>query len=143
MATFRDWQKAVVAQLKTVFPEDQVWEGSVPQESQLAKFDNDMVKPYVVVWFGQRVNGGPGFNSTCGVRSSAHMTTFIVRVAAPTGEMVNDAAALVSDALFGFRPLNQGELQEDGAPTIRDPLEMSGVNPRYFFPIAYRATVDL
>jgi hypothetical protein len=142
MATMREWQLAIVDRLAEVFPDNQVFEEGPPEEDYLPMYPNRMVKPYVIVWFGQRVDGGPGFNSVCGVLGSAHRGLFLVQVCAATGRMVNDAAAAVSQALIGFRPAGQGELKEDSAPTIRNPLDMSGVNTRYQVPLAYNGIVD-
>lgn len=139
----RDWEKDIIGRLKLFIAPEQVFEESVPEESEIPRFSNTMVKPYVVLWWGQRVQGGPGYQAVCGVRGSAHIVTFLVQLAASNGPMGRDLAAVVSNALLGYRPLGQGELREDSMPTIRNPLDISGAYARDRVPLAYSGTVDL
>lgn len=141
----RDWELDIVERMGEFLAPDQVFEQSVEEEIELPRFDNTMVKPYVVFWWGQRVRGGVGHNALCGVRASSHTALFLVQLVSPTGPMGRDLAAVVSEALWGYRPLNgtQGELHEDSAPTIRNPLDISGVSTRNRVPLAYSGTVDL
>lgn len=143
MANLRDWQKAILARLQELLPPEQIYEEGVPDEAELPMYDSRRVKPYVVAWWGQRVDGGLGFNTLCGVRENAHTVPFILQVCGPTGPAVRDLAEAVSDLLLGFKPLGEGELREDGAGTIRQPLDMSGVNSRYQVPVSYVGTVDV
>lgn len=139
----RDWELDIVARLRNAIAEDQVFEESVEEEARLPRFDNTMVKPYVVLWWGQRVRGGGGHNALAGVRKSSHVAEFIAQLIAPTGAMNRELARLVSGSLLGYRPLGEGELMEDSAPTIRNPLDISGVSARNRTPLAYSGTVDL
>lgn len=139
----REWQRDIVTRLEELLSPEQVFEEGAPEEDALPMYPNRMVKPYVVLWFGQRVRGGLGFDSLCGVLGSAHRALFIVQIAAATGEVCNDVSAAVADHLLGFRPAGQGELTEDSAPTIRQPLDTSGINSRYQRPIAFSGTVDV
>lgn len=143
MATYREWQRSIVERLQALLGSDRVFEESVPEIDHLPMNDLGMVEPYAVLWFGQRVQGGPGFNSVCGTLGSAHRALFYVGIGAPTGEVANDVAASVTDSLRGFRPVGQGELIEDFSPTIREPLDMSGVNPRVHVRIAYSGIIDV
>jgi hypothetical protein len=143
MATIREWRLAIIAQAQTLLPPTQTFEGGVPAETQLPMDSNRMVLPYAVFWWGQRVPGGLGFAGIAGVRKDAHVVPFIVQSCAPTGSAAVDLADALSDVLWGFRPVDQGELREDGAGTIRQPLDMSGVNSRYQVPVSYVGTVDL
>lgn len=143
MPTYREWQRDIVDRVKQVLGAENVYEESVPEIEQLSMTDYGMVKPYAVLWFGQRIQGGPGFRSMCGTRHSAHRALFYVQIGAPTGEVANDVAAAVSDSLLGYRPVGQGELDEDISPTIREPLDMSGVNPRIQTRIAYSGIIDI
>lgn len=141
--SLRDWELDIIAQLHTVLDASQVFEESVPETDQLPRFDTTMAKPYVVLWWGQRVDGGIGHNSLCGVLHSSHKALFLIQLVAPTGPMGRDLAALVSDALLGYRPAGQGELTEDSMPTIRNPLDISGAANRIRVPLAFSGTVDL
>lgn len=143
MPTLREWRLAIIAQAQTLLPPEQVFEGGVPAETQLVMDSNRMVLPYAIFWWGQRVGGGLGFTALTGVRTHAHVVPFIVQSCAPTGAAAQDLADALSDVLWGFQPVGQGELREDGAGTIRQPLDMSGVNSRYQVPVAYVGTVDV
>jgi len=146
--TLRLWKEAVVDRLGLGgdslpgFTPQLVFEEGIPEETQLERLTNRHVKPYVVVWFGQRVSGGDGYNSICGVRGSAHRMYMLIQVCSYDGGIVNQAVDLVSDLLIGFRPAGHGELSEDSSATIRRPMDISGVRSRYAVPVAYSGTVD-
>lgn len=143
MPTLREWRLAIVEQAQTLLPPEQTFEGGVPDEHQLPMNNSRMVLPYAVFWWGQRVPGGLGYAGIAGVRKNAHVVPFIVQSCAPTGAAVMDLADALSDVLWGFQPAGQGELREDGAGTIRQPLDVSGVNSRYQVPVSYVGTVDI
>lgn len=138
----REWQLDIIARLEETFSDRQVFEEGVPERVRVAMDKSEIVKPYVCVWFGQRADGGPGSRPLCGVREASHRVPILVEVAAATGTVCNDAIAEVSRLLLGFRPAGQGELEETGAPTIRQPLDMSGASGRYQKPVAYTGLVD-
>ena len=146
--SLRPWKMAVQERLANgdgTFPgftEDRVFAEGVPEEGQLDRLTNRQVAPYVVVWYGQRVDGGTGYRSMCGVKGSAHRMYMLVQVCASDGVIVNQAVDLVSDLLIGFRPAGHGELSENSSATIRRPMDMSGVRSRYTVPVAYSGTVD-
>lgn len=125
------------------FGEDCVFVSAVPDESQVPRLPNRMIKPYVAIWYGQRIQGNDGYQALCGVRGSAYRANFLVQVMAHDGRLNRDAVALVSNLLMGFRPAGQGELLESSSSTIRRPLDMSGVRGRISVPVAYSGTVDL
>lgn len=120
-----------------------VFVAAVPDEDQIPRLPNRMVRPYVAIWYGQRIQGNDGYRALCGVKASAHRTNFLVQVAAHDGRLVRDAVALVSNLLLGFKPAGQGELAESSSTTIRRPLDISGVRGRISVPVAYSGTVDL
>lgn len=142
MATMRQWQLDIIVRLEETFNDQQVFEEGVPERVRLTMDNSEIVKPYVCVWFGQRTDGGPGSRALCGVRQSSHQIPFLVEVAAATGPVCNDAVVEVSRLLLGYRPAGQGELEESGAPTVRNPLDMSGASGRYQKPVAYTGLVD-
>lgn len=143
------WKQAVVDRLSLGgldspgFGVGSVYREGPADEDQIPRFENGIIKPYVSVWFGQRVTGNSGFQGITGVRNSAHRMHLLVVVNASTGEMVDQAVDLASDLLWGFRPAGQGELTEDGMQTIRRPTDMSGVRARFSVPVGYSGTVDI
>lgn len=116
----------------------------VVDEKSLERFSdrNRNVKPYAVVWFGQRSKIRADLSS-CGYRGSAYRMLLVVQACAYTGAMADQAVDLVSELLMGFRPDSQGELQEDSSMTIRRPMDMSGVRSMYAIPVAFNGIVDV
>jgi len=143
------WKRAVIDRLAEGgegapgFGVESVYREGLADEDQLPRFENGIIKPYVSVWFGQRVSGNAGFQGITGVRDNAHRMHMMVVVNATDGHMVDTAVDLVSDLLLGFRPASQGELSEDGMQTIRRPSDMSGVRSRFSVPVGYSGTVDI
>lgn len=144
-----DWQLAIEERLRTGIPgelagfSEDVWVEAVPDESQLPRLPNHQVRPYVCLWFGQRMDGNDGYMALTGELYSAKRSNFLVQVCAHEGALVLRTCAVVSRLLRGFRPASQGELKETASSTIRRPLDISGVKGRISVPIAYSGTVDL
>jgi len=149
--SLRPWQLAIEDRLAfgsvddnlAGFGQDCVFVAAVPDESQVPRLPNRQVKPYVVLWYGQRIQGNSGYQAICGVKASAYRSNFLVQVQAHDGGLAMDAVALVSNLLLGFKPFGQGELLESSSSTIRRPLDISGVRGRISVPVAYSGTVDL
>jgi hypothetical protein len=115
---------------------------AVPDEVPIPR-DQRQVKPYVVVWFGQRIRGNDGYRGICGVKGNASRANLLVMACAHVGTVQRGVVAQVSDLLHGFRPAGQGELEETSSTTIRRPLDISGVVGRIAVPVAFSGTVDL
>lgn len=148
--SLRDWQKAVEERLRTGVPGQVagfgqlgVWVQAVPDEDQLPRLPNLQVRPYLVLWYGQRMDGSADYNAITGELYSAKRSNFLVQVCAHQGELVLDAMDAVTRILRGFRPVGQGELRESASATIRRPMDISGVNSRVSVPVAFSGTVDL
>lgn len=149
--SLRPWEIAVEDRLTFGAPDenlagfgaDCVYVSAVPDEDQVPRLPNRQVKPYVVIWYGQRIQGNDGYRAICGVKASAYRANFLVQVQAHDGRLARDAVSLVSSLLLGFKPFGQGELLESSSSTIRRPLDISGVRGRISVPVAYSGTVDL
>lgn len=141
------WKEAIIDRLMVGdgsspgFGVDSVYEESVPDQARLPRMSDGRIRPYVAVWFGQRIGMGDGYRSICGVRGNAHLANLIVLIGAPDGRSTNRAKSLVSELLWGFRPAGHGELEETSSITIRRPLDISGVVARNTVPVAYSGTV--
>lgn len=141
------WKDAIVERLAQGvgttpgFGAESVFKESVPDQSRLPRMSDGRIRPYLSVWFGQRIGMGPGYRGICGVRQNAHLANLIVFIGAPDGDTTNKAKALVSGLLWGFRPAGHGELEETSSITIRRPLDISGVSARNAVPVAYSGTV--
>lgn len=149
--SLRLWEVAIEQRLiegdpannRAGFGEEAVFVSAVPDETQIPRLPNRMVRPYVALWYGQRIQGNDGYQALCGVKGSAYRANFLVQVQAHDGRLARDAVALVSNLLLGFRPAGQGELLESSSSTIRRPLDISGARGRISVPVAYSGTVDL
>lgn len=149
--SLRPWQVAIEERLIQGAPEeglagfgsDCVFVSAVPDETQIPRLPNRQVRPYLVLWYGQRIQGNSGYQALCGVKGSAYRSNFLVQVQAHDGRLTLDAVALVSNLLLGYKPFGQGELLESSSSTIRRPLDISGVRGRISVPVAYSGTVDL
>ena len=147
--SLRDWEVAVEDRLVLGgdgvpgLGADAVFVEAVPDEAQIPRLANRQARPYVSVWFGQRIQGGEGYRGICGVRSNAHRSNFLVLCCAHDGNVCRDLVAQVSSLLMGFKPAGQGELVESSTTTLRRPLDISGVKSRIAVPVGYSGTVDI
>lgn len=140
----KPWQDSIMARLTTTLGDHiPVKDGGYDEPMTTNKLTNGMIAPYVLVWFGGSIDPGPGFSGICGVRSSSRLGLIHIEC---VGTLMNHARTLgdeVRDALVGFVPTGGGELEEDGAPTIRNPISTTtGVDVRYSYPLAFTGTVN-
>jgi len=138
------WQDDIMDRLRTELGDHiPVKDGGYDEPDTTDKLSNGMIAPYVVVWFGGSISAGPGFEGICGVRNDARLGLIHIEC---VGTLMNHARTLgdeVRDALVGFQPTGGGELEEDGAPTIRNPISTTtGVDVRYSYPLAFTGTVN-
>lgn len=137
------WQESIYDQLADNLPNTSVFFEGTPENTELPRLNNGMVRPFVLLWFGQSGSGPFGSDSIMGVRSSSRRAVFLAQLVAPTGRTLLQLEDAVRDLLVGFRPNNEGELMEDAGPTIRDPLpEGTGVDVRFYKPLAFSGVVN-
>jgi hypothetical protein len=137
------WVEAIEARLVNGLPNTPIYLEGVPENDSIPRMDNGMIQPFVQLWFGQTTNGPLGSDSMVGVRASARRGLFLCQLVAPTGRSLLQLEDGVRDLLQGFSPNGEGELSEDSAPSIRDPLpEGTGVDTRFYKPLAYSGLVN-
>lgn len=138
------WQDAIMDQLRTALGANiDVLDGGYLDDENVDRLANGMVAPYVLVWFGGSVSAGPGYENICGVRQHSRRGFFHLECVGSTMTHARQLGDLCRDALVGFRPDAEGELEEDGAPTVRNPTNTeTGVDVRYSYPVAFSGIVN-
>lgn len=137
------WIDAIEARLVNGLPNTPIFLEGVPENDPIPRMDNGMIQPFVLLWLGQTVGGPLGSDSLMGVRTSVRRGLFLCQLVAPTGRSLLLLEDGVRALLQGFQPNGEGELSEDSAPSIRDPLpEGTGVDTRFYKPLAFSGLVN-
>lgn len=138
------WQDSIFDRLRTELGTHvEVLDGGYNEPDATPKLTNGMIAPYVVVWFAGSISPGPGHSGICGIRNDARLGFLHIECVATTHTMARQLGDEVRDALVGFQPVDGGQLGEDGAPTIRNPIStVTGVDVRYSYPLAFTGTVN-
>lgn len=140
----KPWQDAIKAQLEAELGDHiPIKIGGYDEPDATNKLTNGMIAPYVVVWYGGSISEGPGHRGICGIRNDSRMGLLHIECVGTLFQHALDLGDEVRDALVGFKPAGEGELEEDGAPTIRNPISTTtGVDVRYSYPLAFTGTVN-
>ncbi|MFB7858782.1 hypothetical protein [Rhodococcus qingshengii] len=146
--TILDWQMAIYRRLEDGLPHTPVHLEGVAESTSHPKSPTGMIKPFLIIWFGQLTNvttSGRQVRDLCGQEDSGgsiKQGNFLVETVAPTGLALLQLENYVRGLLTGYRPDNQGELNEAGLTTIRDPLP-SGIGDtlRFYKPIFFNGIV--
>jgi hypothetical protein len=142
----KPWQDAIMDKLReSINSKVPIEDGGYGEGSDevVGRLDNGMLQPYILVWFGGSVDTGPGYATIGGVRQESRLAMLHFECVGPTGTMARDLGDEVRDALVGFRPDGEGELEEDGMPTIRNPISTTtGLDVRYTYPMTFKGIVN-
>jgi hypothetical protein len=142
----KPWQDDVLVKLRASLQEDiPVKDGGYAEgeDEAVGRLENGMLQPYVLVWFGGSVDTGPGYETIGGVRQASRLAMLHFECVGPTFTMARDLGDEVRDALVGYRPDGEGELEEDGMPTIRNPISTTtGLDVRYAYPMTFKGIVN-
>ena len=138
------WQDAIFTQLRTQLGDHiPVEDGGYDEGEDVGTLPNGMIAPYVLVWFGGSISALAGTRGIAGIRRDTRQGILHIECVATTHTMARQLGDEVRDALVGFTPVNGGELAEDGAPTIRNPISTTtGVDVRYSYPLAFTGLVN-
>lgn len=138
------WQSDIHSRLVDNLPNNDIYLEGMPEGTEATRMSNGMIRPYASIWFGQSTDAGPGNNNITGVRHSSRLALFRMEIVGPSGTSLLQFEDAIRDLLVGYKPDDQGELQEDGAPTIRDPAELgSGLDVRYRKFLAFSGIVNV
>lgn len=142
----KPWQDAILDRLRDQLNDDiPIEDGGYGEgaDEVVGKLENGMLQPYVLVWFGGSVDAGPGHETIGGVNQASRLSMVHFECVGPTGTMARDLGDEVRAALVGFVPANEGELQEDGMPSIRNPISTTtGLDVRYAYPLTFKGFVN-
>lgn len=138
------WQDAIMAKLRTDLGNNiDVLDGGYGEGEAVKRLENGMVAPYVLVWFGGSLDAGPGYATIGGVRQASRRGFLHLEAVGTSMTHARQLGDLCRDALHGFQPDGEGELEEDGAPSIRNPISTTtGVDVRYSYPLAFQGIVS-
>src|SRR5690606_35358410 len=142
----KPWQDAILARLTDQLNDGiPIIDGGYAEgaDETVNKLDNGMLQPYVLAWFGGSVEAGIGHEGICGVAKATRQSSVHFECVGPTGTMARDLGDEVRAALVGFRPDGEGELAEDGMPTIRNPISTTtGLDVRYAYVLTFQGVVN-
>lgn len=136
--TVFDWQIAILKRLDQNLPNTRVFLEGVPESTHVPKDPTGLVKPFVILWFGQlsEETGATQPEDLCGddgTDSRIMRGRFIVETVAPTGMALLRLEDECRRILRGWIPPGHGALEEGGVATIRDPYpDGLGVEARFY-----------
>lgn len=140
------WQDAILARLRDQLNDDiPIKDGGYTEgtEEVVSRLDNGVLQPYVIVWFGGSVSAGPGNDGIAGVLQASRLGLMHIECIGADGTMPRQLGDEVRAALIGYQPANEGELQEDGQPTIRNPISTTtGLDVRYSYALTFKGFVN-
>jgi hypothetical protein len=141
------WQMAIYERLRESLPNTRVFLEGVPENSPVPHDHTGLIKPFVVLWFGQLTRSTTSDDDVvaglCDEPSSGVLESqqgnFAVESAAPSGLSLLQLEDALRVLLTGFSPAGQGPLIEDGAASIRDPLPIGiGDQIRFYKALFFR-----
>lgn len=141
------WQLAIYERLKENLTVTKVFLEGVPENSKVPRDPTGLIKPFVIVWFGQLTKSSTTEEDTVGGlcdepgagEGEGQQGNFAVETVAPSGLsllQLEDASRVL---LTGFSPAGQGPLVEDGSTAVRDPLPIGiGDQIRFYKLLSFR-----
>lgn len=142
------WQMAIYKHLKnSLEPQTKVFLEGVPENSTVPHDPTGLIKPFIIVWFGQLTHSTSTEEETVaglcddpsGTGEEAQQGNIAIETVAPSGLsllQLEDAARVL---LTGFSPAGQGPLIEDGSSAVRDPLPIGlGDQIRFYKMLTFR-----
>ncbi|MBD3004512.1 hypothetical protein [Streptomyces sp. 5-10] len=137
--------------LRNGLPHTRVFLEGVPENSRLPKDPTGLIKPLIVIWYGQLTDYESRMQTTVtglcdedGEDASAQkVASVLVEAIAPSGLSLLQLENLVRGLLTGFKPDDQGPLSETGSTTIRDPTAVGiGDTIRFYKPIVFSGKIQ-
>lgn len=145
-----EWQMDIYHKLRDGLPNTRVFLEGVPESSMTALDPTGLIKPLVIIWFGQLTDvttfsgSVSGLCGTEGGEGLVKQGNFLVESVAPTGLSLLQLEAVVRSLLTGFRPAGEGELSEGGQATVRDPMPLGiGDTLRFYKPLFFNGVLTV
>lgn len=138
------WQDSIFAKMRADLDDAiPVLDGGYLEAEDVGALPNGMIQPYVIVWFGPSVSAFGPYRGIAGVRKDSRLGILHLECVASSHTHARVLADELRHILVGFVPTEGGELEEDGAPTIRNPISTTtGVDVRYAYPLAFQGIVN-
>lgn len=153
MVSLLDWQLEIYRRLDTGLPNTPVYLEGIPESTEIVKDPSAFVKPSLILWFGQAFDlsgfgGRISVADLCGVSGNDKGVTkkaaFIVEAVCPSGLSMLQLCQAARDLLVGYSPLEQGEINEAGSGTVRDPYPVGvGDTLRFYGAVGYQGIVNV
>lgn len=145
-----DWQMDVYNRLRDGLPRTRVLLEGVGENTPVPKDPTGLIKPMVIVWFGQITSAdststGAGGGDLCGIDEggdSPGEMNMAVEAVTPSGLSLIQLEQGIRKLLTGFQPDGKGQLREGGVATIRDSLPTGlGVDLRFYKAIFFSGRI--
>lgn len=142
------WQMDVYNRLRKSLPNTRVFLEGVPENSRVPPDHTGLIKPMVIIWFGQITQEDDfknGSGDLCGIEvggDSPGVMSLAIEVVAPSGLALIQLSAHIRKLLTGYQPDGKGQLIEGGVATIRDPLPVGiGAGLRFYVPMFFSGRI--
>lgn len=146
MPSMLDWQDAIHDRLALSLPGTKVYLEGIPENSEQPRDPTGLIKPFLIIWFGQLTTLGDATTDLCGPSGTgdARSAGFLMQIVAPSGRALLQLENMVRGLLTGFVPAGQGPLMEGGSTNVRDPFPVGiGDTLRFYKPLFFSGTVTL
>lgn len=146
MPSMLDWQQDIYGRLREALPGTKVYLEGIPENSTADRDPTGLVKPFLILWFGQLTTLGDRNEDLCGpsITANARSAGFLIQMVAPSGLALLQMENMVRGLLTGFSPADQGPLMEGGSTNVRDPFPVGiGDTLRFYKPLFFSGTVTL
>lgn len=146
MTAVLTWQMDIYHRIRGNLPNTRVFLEGVPENSVVPSDPTGLIKPFVIVWFGQlttstdpTVTGPAGLCDEGSGDIVGKQGNMAVEVVAPSGLSLIQLEDAIRQLLQGYAPAGQGALTEDGSTAIRDMLPVGiGDQLRFYKAVFYR-----
>lgn len=141
------WQMAIYDRLRAGLPNTRVFLEGVPENSPVPSDPTGMIKPFVILWFGQLTRSINAENrDVVGLCDDPEDNTengkqgnISIQSVAPTGLSLLQLEDAIRVLMTSFSPAGQAPLSEDGTTTIRDPMPIGiGDQIRFYKQLFFR-----
>lgn len=146
MASMLDWQDAISDRLAKALPGTKIYLEGVTESQTHDKDPTGLIKPFVILWFGQLTHINDRAQDLCGPSgvSDARAVSFVTQIVAPTGRSLLQLENYVRGLLMGWAPYGQGPLDEGGSNLIREPFPLGiGDTLRFYKALFWTGSVTL
>lgn len=114
------YQDNIVARLKSVLPNTEILEDTIPDDKPFPRDANGKAVPYIVLRFGPILAKHRG-KSFMGARHDEYFATCDIMAVAPNGRMARQVCMIATDRLMGWAPDGVAPmgLRDDGGSAVQ------------------------